>query len=170
MLAADVGFMILRLNIAAVFLLAAIVHSTPRGWHGLIVDTGILLRGTPFAAPGAVKALSVVALAAMYLGALSVAIGIELRMGALLLAPICAGGFISHMRNGADATAEGKRIAAAAPAVLGDAIGHLAFTAFIGHLAAGLRNVVMAAVMVFLVLAGGGNWIVSDRLGALMFG
>jgi hypothetical protein len=37
--AADIGFLILRLNIAAVFLLAAAVHSSPKGWHGLIVWT-----------------------------------------------------------------------------------------------------------------------------------
>lgn len=167
--AADIGFLILRLNIAAVFLLAAAVHSSPRGWHGLIVDTGIMLRGTPLAGPGTVKILAVIALIAMYAGALSVLIGIEPRLGALLLAPICAGGFISHMRNRDDAMAMGNKINETAPAALQGAISHLAFTAFIGHFSAALRNVVMTAVMLFLVLAGGGNWIVSDCVGALLF-
>ncbi|MEN3976248.1 hypothetical protein [Emcibacter sp. SYSU 3D8] len=167
--AADIGFLILRLNIAAVFLLAAAVHSSPRGWHGLIVDTGILLRGTPLAGPGAVKLMATVALIAMYAGALSVLIGIEPRVGALLLAPICAGGFITHLRNRDDAMAMGNKINESAPPALRDAIGHLAFTAFIGHFAAALRNVVMTSLMVFLFLAGAGNWIVSDHLGALLF-
>lgn len=167
--AADIGFLILRLNIAAVFLLAAAVHSSPKGWHGLIVDTGILLRGTALAGPGPVKLLAVIALIAMYSGAIAVLVGIELRAGALLLLPICLGGFVTHLRNRDDAMAMGNKINQAAPAALHDAIGHLAFTAFIGHFAAALRNIVMASVMVFLFLAGGGNWIVSDWLGWCLF-
>jgi hypothetical protein len=128
-----------------------------------------MLRGTPLAAPGIVKVLAVIALIAMYAGAVSVAAGIELRAGALLLLPICAGGCVSHLRNRDDAMEAGRKINEAAPAALHEAIGHLAFTAFIGHFAAALRNVVMTAVMLFLVLAGGGNWIVSDCLGTLLF-
>lgn len=167
---ADVGFLVLRLNIAAVFLLAAGVHSSPKGWHGLIVDTGILVRGTPLSSSAHVKALAVVALIAMYAGAVSVLVGIEPRVGALLLLPICLGGFITHLRNRDDAMAMGAKINETAPAPLREAIGHLAFTAFIGHFAAALRNIVMASVMIFLFLAGAGNWFVSDGFGRLLFG
>jgi hypothetical protein len=117
-----------------------------------------------------VKVLAVIALVAMYGGAIAVLTGIELRAGALLLLPICLGGFITHLRNRDDAMAMGNKINEAAPAALRDAIGHLAFTAFIGHFAAALRNIVMASVMLFLFLAGGGNWIVSDWLGKVLFG
>jgi uncharacterized membrane protein YphA (DoxX/SURF4 family) len=144
----DVALLVLRLSVAYVFLYAAWKNTeNAAAWQWTVNETALLFPH--LAEPGRTslaRLSSIAGMIMMYGGGASILLGIEPRLGGILIAVFSLMG----MRIHAIRRAEAKKAAEA-----GDAMGWSAYSA---HVAAGLKNWALAGAGIAVLLAGAGRY------------
>jgi uncharacterized membrane protein YphA (DoxX/SURF4 family) len=111
--------------------------------------------------------LATAAMGMMVFGGLSILIGFEGRLGALLLLAFTAVGYYQHRCEYQEAMAIAERLR---PFVREEGLpllSELQWSAYAGHYSSALKNVALIGIGLWFLLAGTGPYTISDRLGAL---
>lgn len=146
----DVALLVLRLSEAYVFLYAAWQNTkNAAGWQWTVNETGLLFQN--FHLPDQQKRTlallcSIAGMIMMYGGGISVLLGLEPRLGGILIAVFSLMGMQIHAI---------RRAEALKAAQAGDPMGWSAYSA---HVAAGLKNWGLAGAGVALALTGAGRY------------
>lgn len=154
----DTGVLLVRGGIAFLYLYAAYMNSRNKAsMQWTIENTKPLFVNTRFANNIAFNTrCAYLGIISMYAGGISILLGIEGRLGALLLALFTVGGTIIHRRQQMEmqkvALENANEMKIAGPA----------WSAFAAHFANILKNVALILIMIFLVLCGTGKYQVSD--------
>jgi len=154
----NIAVLFLRFGIAFLYLYAAYMNSRDKAsLQWTIENTKPLFRNTQLADNTSfIRFFAYSGVLLMYLGGLSVLLGIEARVGALLLLLFTAGGSIIHHRQKNDA----KEIAVSNSA--NAELSAVAWSAFAAHFSNVLKNICLIFVLIFLFLNGAGKYQVSD--------
>lgn len=156
--AKDYADLALRLGVAWVFLYAAWRNTntaTAREWtRG---ETALLFRGVGLSSNHwLVSAATIVGMAMMYGGGIAVLLGSFARPGGLALALFSLMGIRIHLIRRDEALVEANTGIA------------IAWSAFAGHVAAGLKNWALAGAGLYFVLAGAGRFSLGPDAGAAL--
>ncbi len=144
----DLALLVLRLSEAYVFLYAAWQNTkNAAAWQWTVNETGLLFQHLPDQRRKTLATLcSIAGMIMMYGGGISVLIGLEPRIGGILIAVFSLMGMRIHAI---------RRAEALKAAQAGDPMGWSAFSA---HIAAGLKNWGLAGAGVALLLTGSGSY------------
>jgi len=155
----------IRLGIGWLYLYAAFMNSRNKASLQWTRDnTAILFRNTSLAGnAGFIRLTAIGGLACMYVGGLSVLIGLEARIGAFLLLIFTVGGTVIHHRLKKDAGAIANNNQANAT------LTGVAWSAFSAHFANVLKNICLSLILIFLILYGSGSIVVSDLVGHFFY-
>lgn len=154
----DITIFLLRFAIAFLYIYAAYRNSKDQiSLQWTIENTKPLFRNTKFAENiSVIKFSAYSGIAIMYVGGISVLIGLEARLGALLLLAFTIGGTVIHNRQKNDA----KEIATKNAS--NTELSSTAWSAFAAHFANILKNISLILILAFLVLNGVGKYHVTD--------
>jgi uncharacterized membrane protein YphA (DoxX/SURF4 family) len=144
----NLAILVLRLGEAYVFLYAAWKNTeNAAAWKWTVDETALLFKGWPDPQRESLARLCAFAgMVIMYGGAASILVGLEPRLGGLLIAAFS----IIGMRIHAIRRDEAK--------LAGEAGNLMGWSAYSGHVAAGLKNWALAAAGLFFVLVGSGRY------------
>jgi uncharacterized membrane protein YphA (DoxX/SURF4 family) len=154
----DVGLLVLRVSLAYVFIYAAWKNSeNAAAWKWTVNETALLFQKFPDDwKQTAAWLCSLAGMIMMYGGGALVLLGIEPRLGGLVLALFSLLGMCIHQI---------RREEAHTAALAGDAMGWSAYSA---HVAAGLKNWALAGAGVAVMLIGAGKYgIGADYFGSI---
>lgn len=154
-----VALLVLRISVAYVFLYAAWKNTeNAAAWTWTTNETALLFKNLPEVERQKVAWLCAIAgMVMMYGGGVSVLLGLEPRLGGLLIAVFS----IMGMRLHAIRRDEAKQEA--------DAGNMMGWSAYSAHIAAGLKNWALAGAGVVFVLVGTGRYGMQvDILGRLL--
>jgi uncharacterized membrane protein YphA (DoxX/SURF4 family) len=144
----DLALLLLRLSEAYVFLYAAWQNTkNTAAWQWTVNETGLLFESFPEQRRKTLALLcSIAGMIMMFGGGISVLLGIEPRLGGIMIAAFSVMGTRIHAirRDEALKAAQG-----------GDPMGWSAYSA---HIAAGLKNWGLAGVGIALLLTGAGGY------------
>lgn len=142
------ALLVLRLGIAYVFIYAAWKNTENAvAWTWTTNETALLFKNWPNAQrENLARLCSIIGMGMMYGGGVSVLVGLEPRIGGLLIAAFCLLGIRIHAIRRDEAKQAGED---------GNLMGWSAYSA---HVAAGLKNWALAAAGVFFVLVGAGQY------------
>jgi uncharacterized membrane protein YphA (DoxX/SURF4 family) len=159
-----VGWLVVRLSMAYVYLYALYLNThdaAARSW--LVQHTAYLFPNTPepqrttFAKIGAI-----VGMAMMFLGGVSILLGLEGRIGGLLLLVFTAGGIYQHRREREVAMEVAARaepfVAAAGKADFST----VQWSAYSGHISSGLKNWALCGICFGFIAWGTGPLSILD--------
>jgi uncharacterized membrane protein YphA (DoxX/SURF4 family) len=151
----DLALLIIRCTVAYVFLYAAWRNTeNTNAWTWTKNETAVLFANLPEPQRLSTAArAALVGMVLMYGGGLSVLLGLEARVGGLALAIFSILGMRIHAIRRDEALAAGQG---------GNAMG---WSAYSGHIAAGLKNVALMGAGLLIALMGSGRWSVSDYVG-----
>lgn len=163
----ELGTIVLRTLFTGVYLYAwyrNIRNASARQWT--LTHTALLLNLEPDQAPKSLtKFLAITSMVTMFVGAGSVLLGLEPRLGAGLLAVFTAGGILQHRREVQRAMRIADRVK---PNVAGSSVAEfeeLRWSAFAGNFSSGLKNFALLGVCILIMCTGTGAWSISDRIG-----
>jgi uncharacterized membrane protein YphA (DoxX/SURF4 family) len=105
----------------------------------------------------------------MFMGAISLLLGLEGRIGALLLLVFTAGGIYQHKRECEVAMKLGEELSARAPAKDKPQISTLQWSGYSGNFSSGLKNWALCGICAAIIAWGTGPWTISDYVGSLLF-
>lgn len=160
------GWVAVRLGVGYVYLFALYMNTrdaASRQW--LLEHTAYIFPNTP--EPGRThlsKYFSIVGMLMMLLGGLSVVIGLEGRIGALLLLSFTLGGIYQHKREREVALALGQHLEPLVAQSDKADLMTLQWSAFSGHFSSALKNWALCAMCVGIVAWGTGPLTISDRI------
>ena len=159
----DAGVLFVRAGISFLYLYAAYRNSRDKASIQWTIDTTtVLFRNTKYQNNAEfIRLCTYVGIVLMYLGGISVLLGIEGRTGALMLALFTIGGTVIHPRQQMDA----QRIALENASDM--KVAAPAWSAFAAHFANVLKNICLILVLIFIILCGTGKYQVSDALNHL---
>lgn len=142
------ALLVLRLGVAYVFLYAAWKNTeNAAAWTWTTNETALLFKNRPEAERAKLARLCAIAgMAMMYGGGVSVLLGLEPRLGGLLIAAFSIMGMWIHAIRRDEAKQAGEA---------GNMMGWSAYSA---HVAAGLKNWVLVAAGSVFFLAGAGRY------------
>lgn len=148
------GFVALRLGVAYVFLYAAWRNTQNRqAWTWTKNETAILFQRMKEPKKTKIAALaSVIGMVMMYGGGLSILLGLGADYGGLAIAVFSSLGMRIHSLRAREAKAAAEA---------GDPMG---WSAYSGHVAAGLKNVAFIGIGLFFLTNGSGPWSLSNQL------
>jgi len=154
----DIGVLVLRLGIGYVFLYAAFKNTENAEARKAMTDeTAVLFRDRPKEERDWLALICFRAgMVMMYGGGVSVLLGLEPRVGGLILAVFSLLGMRVHAIRRDEAKEAGEA---------GNPMG---WSAFMAHTAAGLKNWALAAAGVTFILTGAGRYGLTDYTGALL--
>lgn len=157
----DLALLALRIGVAWVFLYAAWRNTNrPAAWQWTQGETSLLFRGAPEPLRGRLTtSAAVIGMVMMYFGGVSALLGLEPRLGGVAIALFSLMGMRIHaIRRDEALQATG---ASTDPT--------MAWSAYGAHTAAGLKNWALIAAGLVLILVGGGDWVLADFAGGLIF-
>jgi len=158
------GWLVVRLTIAYVYLYALYLntHDGPaRKW--LVEHTAYLFPNTPEPLRSKLaKWISIAGMAMMFLGSLSVLLGLEGRIGALLLLFFTAGGIYQHRREREVAMAAASKVDPLVPAAGKPDFSTLQWSAYSGHISSGLKNWALCGVCFGIFAWGTGPYSIME--------
>lgn len=154
----DTSILFLRAGIAFLYLYAAYMNSKDKiSLQWTIENTKPLFRNTRFSEDSLlIKIFAYFGITLMYVGGLSILVGIEARLGALMLLAFTIGGTVVHSRQRGDA----KEIALKNPSNAD--LSSVAWSAFAAHFANILKNVCLILILLYIVFNGVGKYQLSD--------
>ena len=160
----DTSILFLRVGIAFLYLYAAYMNSKDKiSLQWTIDNTKPLFRNTKLAENiFAMNFFAYCGILIMYIGGISILIGIEARAGAFLLLVFTIGGTVIHSRQKNDA----KEIALKNSP--NDELSSIAWSAFSAHFANILKNICLILILIFVCLKGVGKYQVSDLISKLL--
>ena len=158
------GWLVVRLTIAYVYLYALYLNThdaAARSW--LIEHTAYLFPNTPEPQRTTLAKLGAFAgMAAMFLGSVSVLLGLEGRIGGLLLLLFTAGGIYQHRREREVAMAVAAKVEPLVPAVGKADFATLQWSAYAGHISSGLKNWALCGISFGFLAWGTGPYSIID--------
>ena len=154
----DTSILLLRAGIAFLYVYAAYMNSKDKiSLQWTIDNTKPLFRNTKYAENiPLIKFFAYCGIAIMYIGGLSILIGIEARLGAFILLAFTIGGTVIHNRQRNDAKEIAIKNSANAE------LSSIAWSAFAAHFANILKNVCLILILLFVVLNGVGKYQITD--------
>lgn len=160
----DTSILFLRAGIAFLYVYAAYMNSKYKiSLQWTIDNTKPLFRNTKYAENiPLIKFFAYCGIAIMYVGGLSILIGIEARLGAFMLLAFTVGGTVIHNRQRNDA----KEIALKNSA--NPELSSIAWSAFSAYFANILKNICLILILFFVVLNGVGKYQVTDIISKLL--
>jgi uncharacterized membrane protein YphA (DoxX/SURF4 family) len=164
----SVGFLAVRSTMGFLYLYALYMNvkdEAARTW---------LVQHTAYLFPNAREPLrtklagifAVLGMANMLLGGISIVLGLEARMGALLLLLFTAGGIYQHNRERAVAMETATRVEPLIPAAAKADFATVQWSAYSGHFSSMLKNWALCGICAGIMAWGSGPYSVCDRLGA----
>lgn len=168
-----IGWLAVRIGLGYVYLLAFYKNTIPAGaWKWTVDHTAYMFVKWPEPQRTRLaKMFAVGGMAMMLIGGLSVLLGVESRLGALLLLVFTAGGIYSHKREREVAMEVAQKVAPLVPAAGKDDFSTLQWSAFSGHYSSGLKNWALCGICVGIISWGSGpqSITISDRIIHLLF-
>jgi len=158
------GWLVVRLTMAYVYLYALYMNThdaAARSW--LIEHTAYLFPKTPepqrtkFAKIGALLGMAM-----MLLGGVSILLGLEGRIGGLLLVLFTAGGIYQHRREREVAMAIAAKVEPLVPQAAKADFSTLQWSAYSGHISSGLKNWALCGISFGFLAWGTGPWSIID--------
>lgn len=159
-----VGWLVVRFTFAYVYLYALYLNTrdaAARAW--LIEHTAYLFPNTPEPRRSSLAKIGALASATiMFLGGISILLGLEGRIGGLFLLLFTAGGIYQHRceRQVAMAVAARTEPIVSAPAKADFAM--LQWSAYSGHVSSGLKNWALCGISFGFCAWGTGPWSIID--------
>lgn len=160
----DIAILFLRAGIAYLYLYAAYMNSKDKiSLQWTIENTKPLFRNTKFAENiSAIKFFAYCGILIMYVGGVSILLGIEARAGSFLLLLFTIGGTVIHSRQKNDAKEIAVKNSANAE------LSTTAWSAFSAHFANILKNNCLILILIFVCLYGVGKFQVCDMISKLL--
>lgn len=160
----DIAILFVRFGISFLYVYAAYMNSKDKaGLQWTIENTKPLFRNTKFAKNiSVIKFFAYSGILIMYIGGISVLIGLEAREGSLLLLLFTVGGTIVHQRQKGDAKEMAIENSTNAQ------ISTIAWSAFSAHFANILKNVCLIFILIFVFFNGIGKYQVCDFISRLL--
>lgn len=154
----DTSILFLRAGIAFLYVYAAYMNSKDKiSLQWTIDNTKPLFRNTKYSENiPLIKFFAYCGIAIMYIGGLSILIGIEARLGAFMLLAFTIGGTVIHNRQRNDAKEIALKNSANAE------LSSTAWSAFAAHFANILKNVCLILILIYVMLNGVGKYQLSD--------
>jgi uncharacterized membrane protein YphA (DoxX/SURF4 family) len=163
-----IGWLAVRVALGYVYLLALYKNTVPAGaWKWTVDHTAYMFAKVPEPRRTSLaKLFAVAGMAMMLLGGLSVLLGIEGRLGALLLLVFTVGGVYSHKREREVAMELAQKVSPLVPSAGKDDFTTLQWSAFSGHYSSGLKNWALCGICVGIICWGTGpdSITISDRI------
>lgn len=155
------GWLVIRLAVGIVYLFALYMNvrnSAARAW---------LLEHTEYMVPKSMKRfgkqltllIAVGGMALMFFGSVSILLGLEGRIGGLLLFIFTAFGILQHKRERQVAQGLASSVE---PQECTEKLNALMWSAYSGHFSSGLKNWALCGVSLFFILCGTGPWSILD--------
>jgi uncharacterized membrane protein YphA (DoxX/SURF4 family) len=158
------GWLAVRLTMAYVYLYALYLNThnaESRGW--LVQHTAYLFRKTPeprrktYAHFGAIAGSLM-----MFLGGISILVGLQGRIGGFLLLLFTAGGIYQHRREREVAMTIAESLDPLVPPNGKTDFSTLQWSAYSGHLSSGLKNWALCGISFGFMTWGTGPWSIID--------
>ncbi len=159
-----VGWLAVRLSMAYVYLYALYLNThdaAARTW--LLQHTAYLFPNVPeprrstYARVGAIAGMVM-----MFLGGISILLGLEGRIGGALLLVFTAGGIYQHRREREVAMEVAAKTEPLVTPAGKDGFSTLQWSAFSGHISSGLKNWALCGISFGFVAWGTGPWSIID--------
>lgn len=157
----DLSILFLRIGIAYLYIYAAYAYSKDKESFGLALESTkslFISKKDGGENIGLVKLFTYLGIVIMYIGGLSILIGIEARVGALLLLIFTIGGTIIHSRL----KKEAEEIILRSPK--DSEMTKIANSANSAHFAGVVKDVCLISVLIFIILNGVGKYQICDLL------
>lgn len=160
------GWLVVRLTVAYVYLYALYLNAhdkAARTW--LLEHTAYLFPNTEEPLRSKLAKWSAVAgMMMMFVGSISILLGLKGRIGGLLLLLFTAGGIYQHRREREVAMAVASKVAPLVPDSARADFSTLQWSAFAGHVSSGLKNWALCGISFAFFALGTGpysldNWI-----------
>jgi hypothetical protein len=158
------GWLVVRLTVAYVYLYALYLNThdaAARSW--LIEHTAYLFPN--MAEPQRSRFAKIGALAGagmMLLGGVSILLGLEGRIGGLLLLLFTGGGIYQHRREREVAMAIAVKVEPLVPSAGKTDFATLQWSAYAGHISSGLKNWALCGISFGFLAWGTGPWSIID--------
>jgi uncharacterized membrane protein YphA (DoxX/SURF4 family) len=137
-----VGWLVVRITMAYVYLYALYLNThneAARAW--LLEHTAYLFGNTPEPLRGKLAKWGAIAgMLMMLAGSISILLGLQGRIGGLLLLLFTAGGIYQHRREGEVAMLVASKVGPLVPAAGKADFSTLQWSAYSGHISSGLKN------------------------------
>lgn len=159
------GWLAVRLTLSFLYLYALSMNirdKAARTW--LVEHTTYMFPNTP--QPQRTQLanwFAVIGMIMMFLGGISVLLGLEGRIGALLLLVFTAGGIYQHKREREVAMEEAQKVEPFVAASAKTDFATLQWSAYSGHFSSGLKNWALCGICAGIVVWGTGPWSISDQ-------
>lgn len=154
----DLAILFLRLGIAFLYIYAAYMNSKDKvSLEWTIENTKPLFRNTKIDGNStAIKFFAYFGILIMYVGGVSVLLGIEPRVGAFLLLIFTVGGTVIHWQQKNDAREVAIRNSNNIE------FASIAWSAYAAHFANILKNICLILVLFFICMNGAGKYQITD--------